>query len=112
MYPSPRVHQGGGLSYMGQVNKQWRRIKTYGGKIAENITQAVSNDILRAALLASVDDGFTPVLHVHDELVCEEDENDSYHTLARLDAHMRKTLSWSHGLPLHTAGWEGPRYHK
>lgn len=112
MYPSPRVHHGGQLSYMGQVNKQWVRIKTYGGKIAENITQAVSNDVLRAALLACVDDGFTPVLHVHDELVCEEDENDDYHTLARLDAHMRKTLSWSKGLPLHTAGWEGPRYHK
>jgi DNA polymerase len=112
MYPSPKVSPRGELSYMGQANKQWVRIKTYGGKIAENITQAVSNDILRVALLASVDDGFTPVLHVHDELVCEQDEDDDYHTLARLDGHMRRGLSWSKGLPLHTAGWEGTRYRK
>lgn len=112
MYPSPRVHHGGQLSYMGQVNKQWVRIKTYGGKIAENITQAVSNDVLRASLLSTADDGFECVLHVHDEIVNEQDENDDYHNLARLDAHMRRRLSWSTGLPLHTAGWEGPRYHK
>lgn len=111
-YPSPKVSPRGELSYMGSANKQWVRIKTYGGKLAENITQAVSNDILRTALLAVHDDGFTPVLHVHDELVCEEDESDSYHTLARLDAHMRRELPWSKGLPLHTAGWEGKRYKK
>lgn len=111
-YPSPKVAPGGQLSYMGQANKQWVRIKTYGGKLAENITQAVSNDILRSALLAAHDDGFLPVLHVHDELVCEQDENDDYHNLARLDAHMRRELSWSKGLPLHTAGWEGTRYKK
>ncbi|MFO7306624.1 MAG: DNA polymerase [Gammaproteobacteria bacterium] len=112
MYPSPRVHQGGQLSYMGQANKRWVRIKTYGGKIAENITQAVSNDILRAALLNLVDDGFTPVLHVHDEIVCEQDANDDYHNIDRLNQIMRRELPWSKGLPLHTAGWEGNRYKK
>lgn len=112
MYPSPQVHARGGLSYMGQVNKQWVRIKTYGGKIAENITQAVSNDVLRASIIATADDGFETVMHVHDELVCEQDENDDYHNLARLNAHMRKELSWSAGLPLHTEGWEGGRYKK
>lgn len=112
MYPSPKVSPRGDLSYMGQANKQWVRIKTYGGKLAENITQAVSNDILRAALLASHDDGFLPVLHVHDELVCEQDADDTEHTLVRLDAIMRRELSWAKGLPLHTAGWEGKRYRK
>lgn len=112
MYPEPKVAPGGVISYRGQVNKQWQRIKTYGGKLAENITQAVSNDVLRAALLACKDDGWTPVLHVHDEIVCEQDADDSYHNLTRLNQIMRTELPWAKGLPLHTAGWEGERYKK
>lgn len=112
MYPSPKLGQQGALSYMGQVNRQWQRIKTYGGKLAENITQAVSNDVLRAALLACEDDGWTTVLHVHDEVVCEQDADDDYHSIGRLNEIMRRELSWSKGLPLHTVGWEGERYKK
>lgn len=47
-YPSPRVEEDGGLTYMGinQYSRKWERLRTYGGKVAENITQGVARDVL------------------------------------------------------------------
>lgn len=47
-YPSPRVDEGGQISYMGvnQYSRKWARIKSYGGKFVENVTQAVARDVM------------------------------------------------------------------
>lgn len=47
-YPSPRVEENGNISYMGinQYSRQWSRLRTYGGKLVENITQGVARDVL------------------------------------------------------------------
>jgi len=51
-YPSPRVDENGKLSYMGihQYSRKWCRMSTYGGKLAENITQGVARDVLGYAM--------------------------------------------------------------
>lgn len=47
-YPSPRVEDDGGITYMGinQYTRQWERIRTYGGKAVENATQATARDVI------------------------------------------------------------------
>jgi len=98
------------ISYMNANVKQWRRERSYGGKFAENITQAVANDVLRASLIACKREGWTTVLHVHDEIINEE----MYGTrsLADLSELMTRELPWSKGLPLAAAGYVSDRYKK
>ena len=103
----PRVS----LTYMGRANKQWRRIKTYGGKLAENITQASSNDVLRWAMPVVEDAGYPIILRVHDELVTEVPDTDDY-SVEELNELMITEQPWYDGLPLAAAGFEGYRYRK
>lgn len=111
MYPSPRIDERGTLSYMGSVNKQWRRIKTYGGKLAENVTQAVARDVLAAALPRVDELGLKIVMHVHDEIVAETwAEYDD--ALPALIEAMTVIEPWMKGLPIEADGFEGPRYAK
>ena len=98
------------VSYMAAKAKQWRRERSYGGKFVENITQAIANDVLRAAMLAAKEDGYPLVLHVHDELVAETPQG-----LFELDSLLRlmeRPLHWSAGLPLKAAGYVATRYRK
>ncbi len=103
-----------GISYMGlhQYTKQWTRISTYGGKVFENVTQAGACDILLESGEAIEDEGFEPVLSVHDEWVCEADADRDDLTAARLGELMCAENSWNAGLPLAAAGYEDDRYHK
>lgn len=65
------------LRYMSSgVGGKWERTFTYGGKIVENITQAIARDLMaNAMLLAHEGDTYDTVMTVHDELVCEVDED-------------------------------------
>lgn len=98
------------IRYMASKNKQWRRDRTYGGKIVENITQAIANDILRASMLRARAAGYPQVLHVHDEQVAETPigffELDPFLRL------MEEPLWWSDGMPLKAAGYVSTRYKK
>lgn len=98
------------ISYMNANIKQWRRERSYGGKFAENITQAVANDVLRAALLKFKREGWRTILHVHDDVANEE----VYGTrsLENMIELMTTELPWSKGLPLAAAGYVSPRYKK
>jgi len=98
------------ISFMTASAKQWRRERTYGGKLAENITQAIANDVLRAALLAADDEGWPIILHVHDELVAETPEG--LFGIDDLLELMERPLWWSEGLPLKAAGYTAKRYKK
>jgi DNA polymerase len=88
------------------------RIQSHGGKFIENFVQAIARDILREGLLAAADDGFNIVLHVHDEIVSEEDEDDNYHTVDRLRDKMAAEIDYYPGLPMDAAGYEGTVYRK
>lgn len=112
-YPSPQVDDKGQISYMGvnQYSRQWSRIKTYGGKLLENITQAASRDVLAYNMPAIEADGFEIVLTVHDEVITEMPDTPDY-TTARLCAHIATVPAWAEGLPLAAAGFEAYRYRK
>ena len=114
MYPTPRILADNSITYSGPVNKSWRRIKTYGGKLFENATQACARDILAETLLRLEDkyaDVADIILHVHDEPVMEAPVDGPFN-LALLLAEMKADTPWSKGLPLAAEGWEGPRYGK
>ena len=102
------------LSYMGmdQKTRKWSRQYTHGGKLVENIVQAIARDVLKAGIIRATRDGFQIVMHIHDEIVCHEKRADTYHTLPRLQEHMTAPLSWAPGMHLGGAGWTGPFYMK
>jgi DNA polymerase len=87
----------------------WMKTKTYGGKLVENIVQAVSRDILAAALVKAEARGYNPVFHVHDEIVCEIGPE---HSLDNLRQLMTEVPSWAKGCPIGAAGFCGRRYRK
>lgn len=98
------------IHYMASKAKQWRRDRTYGGKIVENITQAIANDVLRASILRARAAGYPQVLHVHDEQVAETPEG--FFDLDPFLRLMETPLWWSDGLPLKAAGYVSKRYKK
>jgi DNA polymerase len=112
-YPSPRVEEGGGLTYMGinQYSRKWERLRTYGGKLVENITQGVARDVLAASMQPIEDAGYEIVLTVHDEIISEAPDADDY-SHDHLAALMAAGNEWTEGLPLAAAGFESYRYRK
>jgi DNA polymerase len=103
------------ISYMGkqQNGSKWLRINSHGGKFIENIVQAIARDILRDWMLRAHKAGFTIVLHVHDEVVCLEDDSSARFTLDALrDLVVKRPIRWAKGAPLGAAGWEGKIYMK
>ena len=111
-YVKPRIgeNQFGGksITYMGlDLSKKWARIESYGPKLVENITQAISRDILCYAMqtLRTVD----IVAHVHDELIIECDERVS---LPAICEQMARTPPWADGLLLRADGFECKFYQK
>lgn len=98
------------ISYMASKKKQWIRERSYGGKVVENITQAIANDVLRKFMLRAKAAGYPLVLHVHDEGVAEA--LIGLIGLKEFLALMEKPLWWADGLPLKAAGFVGPRYKK
>ena len=112
-YPAPVVGEGGKISYMGvnQYSRKWSRISTYGGKLVENITQAVARDVLAHGMLAAEAAGYRIVLSVHDELITETPDTPDY-SPEGLAALMSGNPPWADGLPLAAAGFETYRYRK
>lgn len=113
-YPSPHVSpETEKLSYMGTdpYTKVFKRLKTYGGKLTENATQAVARDVLAYALPRVERAGFLPVLTVHDEVITEAPDISEF-DVARLTALLTEGESWTEGLPLAAAGFEAYRYRK
>ena len=99
------------LTYYGvdQYSRKWARQDTYGGKLAENITQAFSRDVLAAAMLRAEADGLAIVLTVHDEIIAEAATT---RAVGELCAHMTAPLPWAPGLPLAAKGFSALRYGK
>lgn len=114
-YPSCKLPENGercAITYAGtnQYAKKWGRVKTYGGKCVENITQAVARDVLMAGLRNATDLGMNPVMHIHDEIVCECPKGKF--TEEDLAKCMTTGIPWTKGLPLAAAGFTATRYRK
>lgn len=85
-------------------------LETYGGKLAENVTQAVARDLLAWSMRELEKAGYTIVMHVHDEVVLEMPEG--LGSLEEACAIMGRTPSWAEGLPLEADGYECEFYRK
>jgi len=97
---------------MDQVKKTWGRVPTYGGKLTENIVQAIARDCLAESLMQVDAAGYEIVMHVHDELVVEVPIGEQEETLEEICRIMGRELSWAKGLPLRADGYITPYYKK
>lgn len=102
------------MAYEGidQVTKQWELIYTHGGKLIENVVQAISRDILAEGMLKSAEAGMQIVLHVHDEIATLSKDTSESPGLPELRAIMSATPLWCPGLPLDADGYQGSYYRK
>ena len=85
------------------------RIATYGGRLAENVTQAISRDVLAEAMIRLERAGFRTVGHVHDEVIVELRNPDS---LPEVKALMCVAPAWAQDFPMDTSGFITDRYRK
>ena len=92
------------------TTKQWARQSTYGGKIVENVVQAIARDCLRDALLNVTAAGYDVAFHVHDEIILEVQNGQG--SLTEVLEIMGQELPWAPGLPLRAEGFETDYYKK
>lgn len=94
---------------MNQESKKWEKISTYGGKLTENIIQAIARDCLAETLIRLENAGLQTVMHVHDEAVLDAPKDISLEAVTDL---MGEPISWAPGLPLTADGFETEYYMK
>lgn len=101
------------IKYQGenQTTRQWGFQYTYGGKLTENIVQALCRDILAWSMPGVEAAGYKIVLSVHDELITEVPDTDDY-TTEELCALMCDLPIWAKGFPLAAEGDIMYRYRK
>ena len=103
-----RGQRGWDLSYQGHLFRD----HVYGGLLVENAVQATCRDFLADALVRFERDGLDPVLHVHDEGVCQVDEALGDEGLEYMREIMSDIPEWADGLPIVLDGFTGRRYRK
>ena len=114
-YPKPHLKENrfgsNALHYFGvnQTTKKWEVQETYGGKLVENIVQAISRDCLAVTLKRLEDEGLQTVMHIHDEAVIDADPNVDLDKVCEL---MGQPIEWAPGLLLKAAGFESSYYMK
>jgi DNA polymerase len=91
-------------------SREWCRISTYGGKLSENITQAICRDLLAEAMLRVEAAGYQIVLTVHDEIVCEGAYAEA--DRAHFERLMTAVPAWAKGFPIAAGCWRSERYIK
>ncbi|ELK38936.1 DNA-directed DNA polymerase, partial [Brevibacillus agri BAB-2500] len=98
------------LHYWGvdQTKKKWTVLSTYGGKLTENVVQAIARDCLAVSLMRMDSAGYEIVLHVHDEVGAEgyAEQLDSMLQI------MSQPIPWAPGLPLKADGFTTEYYQK
>lgn len=116
-YPSPYIAENqfgkAAIHYRTQIGNKWCSTSTYGGKLVENITQAIARDCLALAINRLAQAGYKPLMHIHDEVVCEVPAAQMH---ADEEAYMTKIMcepiAWAPGLILNAAGFTSKYYMK
>lgn len=94
---------------VGQQSHKWSMTSTYGGKMTENIVQAIARDCLAETLKRIDKKGLQVVFHVHDEVIIDAPE---YITVGEICDLMAEPIPWAPGLVLRGAGFESQYYMK
>lgn len=102
------------ITYMGLNDKnKWSRVETYGGKLVENVVQAIARDCLAQAIEHLEAAGYPVVFHVHDEVVIDiapfADDQTMLNNVVKI---MSTPIPWAQGLPLGADGWVGTFFKK
>lgn len=113
-YRDPTVIEGAYgaiLCYYGQnqTTGKWEQMDTYGGKLTENITQAIARDLLFDCMREIKHD---IIMHVHDEVVVEVEKDKGAEVLKELQDLMSAVPKWAEGLPLKGEGFVTDFYKK
>ena len=95
-----------------QTTKKWEKIPTYGGKLTENIVQAVARDCLAESLKNLTGAGYRVLFHIHDEIIAEVPKDDNRFSLENAINLMCKVPEWAEGLPLNADGFTSDYYKK
>lgn len=95
-----------------QITNKWTETETYGGKLAENVTQAVARDLLAESIERLEAAGFEILFHIHDEVVIDYRGPDADRALKKVYGIMSTTPSWAEGLPMAADGWWGHYFKK
>lgn len=94
---------------LNQTTKKWGKVRTYGGKLTENIVQAIARDILGVVILRARAKSLNVVFHIHDEIVVEATPDQ---TLEDVEELFSAPIDWCKDLPLKGAGYTTPYYLK
>jgi len=109
--PDPKFNKDGIVfDGMDQVKKKWMSHRTYGGRLVENLVQAIARDCLAESMLRLDDAGYKTVMHVHDEVIA--DVPIGWGSVEEMTEIMGQPIDWAPGLPLQAAGFECEFYQK
>lgn len=111
-YPEAKLVNENGrdqITFKAEIMQKWVTSRTYGGKLCENICQATSRDLLIEALKSLDNSGYKTVAHVHDEILCELEPNQSLEEQIEI---MVQQPTWAETLPLKAEGFISSRYKK
>lgn len=109
--PEPKFNKEGLVfDGMDQVKKKWMSHRTYGGRLVENLTQAIARDCLAVSMMRLDAEGYTINMHVHDEVVLDVPIGTG--SLEHVTSVMSKDIAWAPGLPMRAAGYVCSFYKK
>lgn len=118
IYQNPRfeTETGFGTRFtfdgLNQTTRKWEPISTWGGKLTENLVQAIARDCLAIAIDRMAERGYLPVMHIHDEVVVEVPDYNREEHLKRIEDIMAMPIRWAEGLELTAAGFTSDYYMK
>lgn len=116
-YADPKIIEGGSrfgndavfYKSLNQTTKKYELTGTYGGKMTENIVQAIARDCLAETLTRLNNEGLNYIFHVHDEVIIDASKDLSVDYVCNL---MSEPIPWAEGLILKAAGFESDYYMK
>lgn len=95
---------------LNSVTRQWVSQIIWGGLLTENVVQATARDMMATAMMALEIKGYSVILSVHDEIICEVP--DDFGSLDEMIDIMTRVPAWAQGCPINAEGKEGKRYRK
>lgn len=115
-YPEPHIKLNNfdkeAVHFKTQLNNAWVTESTYGGKLVENITQAVARDCLALTLMRLSKNGLPAIMHIHDEAVIEVPKDEASEYLDIVEKTFALPIPWAEGLVLTAAGFTNDYYMK